>query len=110
SPKMLRRVPARACAEGGPAMKSKKSRLRLKAADSLRFTRGEIREFAIQCRNRTQAFFLAARQDNPLFVNARIADARTQARVEKTISKALLASKKFHHVSFANAPARDGLA
>ena len=44
-------------------MKSKASRLRLKSADSLRFTREEIREFALQVRDRTQSFFLAGRQD-----------------------------------------------
>src|SRR2546425_9574895 len=88
----------------------KKSRLRLKSADSLRFSRSDIREFAIQCRDRTESFFLAARQDNPLFITARIADGKTQARVEKAISKALLASKRFRHVSFANAPATDGVA
>jgi len=90
-------------------MKSK-SRLRLKSADSLKFTRGEIHEFVLQVRDRTESFFLAGRQDNPLFVTARIADARTQARVEKAISKMLLSSKRFRHVSFANAPAADGVA
>ena len=90
-------------------MKSK-SRLRLKSADSLKFTRGEIHEFAVQVRDRTQAFFIAGRQDNPLFVTPRITDAKTQARVERAISKALLSSKKFRHVSFANAPAADGVA
>ena len=91
-------------------MKTKKSRLRLKSADSLKFTRGEIHEFAVQVRDRTQAFFIAGRQDNPLFVTPRITDAKTQARVERAISKALLSSKKFRRVSFANAPAADGVA
>jgi len=88
----------------------KSSRLQLKSADALKFSRREIREFAVQVRDRTQAFFIAGRQDNPLFVTPRITDAKTQARVERAISKALLSSKRFHHVSFANAPAADGVA
>src|SRR5438094_2609954 len=88
----------------------KKSRLQLKSADALKFTRADLREFALQVKDRTQAFFLAGRQDNPLFVTPRIADGKTQARVERAISKALLSSKRFRRVSFANAPAADGVA
>ena len=91
-------------------MKSKKSRLQLKSAESLKFARAELRDFALQVKDRTEAFFQASRQDNPLFVTARIAETRTQARVEKAISKAILSSKEFRHVSFANSPAADGVA
>ena len=87
----------------------KSSHLQLKSAAALKFTRRDLRDFALQVKDRTQAFFQAGRQD-PLFVTARIADAKMQARVEKSISKALLSSKRFRRVSFANAPAADGVA
>ena len=59
----------------------KSSRLQLKSADALKFSRREIREFAVQVRDRTQAFFIAGRQDNPLFVTPRITDATTAVTV-----------------------------
>lgn len=89
-------------------MKRKTRSLKLKSASAIKFTRADVREFASQVVDWTEAYWRSARQ-TPLYVVASKVDPKTQARLERVIAK-LFRANGVRRVSFAAALPSDGYA